>query len=149
MLSVMQCRSTETSKEVQSIQELLNKRINEYVDEVLLPHFGGMISFVKDAESSAGSPGSVNESYVNQLVRGFNQDYKKSIDSINGDVMKRFTNFNNGTVILQSALTKMIQYYSRFHKLLSQPPFKTLPCRLDMINVHHVMVEVKKYKNQF
>ena len=155
MLSVMQCRSTDTNKEVLSIQELLNKRINEYVDEVLLPHFGGMISFVKDNEKmleSAG-PGSpkikVNEGYINQLVRGFNQDHKKSIDSINSDVMRRFTNFNNGTVILQSALTKMIQYYSRFHKILSQPPFKTLPCRMDMINVHHVMVEVKKYKNQF
>ena len=153
MLSVMQCRAAEANKEVLGVQELLNKRINEYVDEVLLPHFGGMISFVKETEKklevAGGSGLKVNESYINQLVKGFSQDYKKSIDSINGDVMKQFTNFNNGTVILQSALTKMIQYYSRFQKIMSQPPYKTLQCRVDLINIHHVMVEVKKYKNQF
>lgn len=151
MLSVMQSRTSEISKEMGAVQDLLNKRINEFVDEILSPYFGGMISFVKDIEKKleTGTVGPANEAYIIQLVRGFSTDYKKSIDSINSTVMKCFTNFKNGTFILQSALTKMIQYYNRFHKILTQPPFKTLNCRTDLVNIHHVMVEVKKYKNQF
>eukprot|EP00116_Pleurobrachia_bachei_P011064 sb/3471326/ len=151
MLSVMQLRMAEPNKDVVGVQELLNKRINEFVDEILLPYFGGMINFVKDAEqvTDQGREQRVREGEVVQLVRGFAQDYRKSIDTINGEVMKCFTNFNNGTVILQSALTKMIQYYNRFQKILGQAPYKTLPVRAELVNVHHVMVEVKKYRNQF
>lgn len=35
------------------------------------------------------------------MVRGFNSDWKKSLESINNEVMKAFTNFKNGTAILQ------------------------------------------------
>ena len=38
---------------------------------------------------------------VNQLVRGFNSEWKKAIEIINQDVMRSFTNFKNGTQILQ------------------------------------------------
>jgi hypothetical protein len=37
-------------------------------------------------------------------VRGFNNDWKKSIDSINSEVMQAFANFKNGTAILQVSL---------------------------------------------
>ena len=49
----------------------------------------------------------------------------------------------------QAALTQLIQYYHRFQKVLSQPPFKKLTVRSEMINIHHVMVEVKKHKTTF
>ena len=51
--------------------------------------------------------------------------------------------------ILQAALTQLIQYYHRFQKILSQHPFKRLPIRSELINIHHVMVEVKKHKTAF
>jgi len=38
---------------------------------------------------------------VTQLVRGFNSDWKKAIELINHDVMTSFTNFKNGTQIMQ------------------------------------------------
>ena len=38
---------------------------------------------------------------VIKLVRGFNIDWKKSIELINQDVMESFPNFKNGTQILQ------------------------------------------------
>ena len=38
---------------------------------------------------------------VTQLVRGFNSDWKKAIELINQDVMRSFTNFKNGTQIMQ------------------------------------------------
>jgi vacuolar protein sorting-associated protein 52 len=40
----------EESKETQSIKELLASRINEYVEEVLMPYFGNLICFVKECE---------------------------------------------------------------------------------------------------
>ena len=51
---------------------------------------------------------------------------------------------------VQGALTQLIQYYHRFHKLLSQAaPFKSMPIRNELINIHNVMVEVKKHKPTF
>ena len=53
------------------------------------------------------------------------------------------------TLVHQHALGQLIQYYHRFHKVLSQHPFKTLPIRSELINIHHLMVEVKKYRQVF
>ena len=49
----------------------------------------------------------------------------------------------------QGALAQLIQYYHRFQKVLSQPPFKPLPIRGELINIHHLMVEVKKHRTTF
>lgn len=38
---------------------------------------------------------------VPQIVRGFNADWKRALEVINGEVMRAFTNFKNGTQILQ------------------------------------------------
>ena len=43
----------------------------------------------------------VDERRIQQLVRGFASDWKKSIEELNQDVMHSFTNFKNGTAILQ------------------------------------------------
>lgn len=50
---------------------------------------------------------------------------------------------------MQGALTQLIQYYHRFHKVLALPPLKVLPVRSELINIHHLMVEVKKHKPNF
>ena len=109
-------------------------------------------------------------------MRGFNADWKRSIEAINQAVMQSFTNFKNGTAILQVwlvkrcggrgegleravflitfpslqlALGQLIQYYHRFQKILSQHPYKTLAIRSELINIHHIMVEIKKHKQAF
>lgn len=38
---------------------------------------------------------------VQQIIRGFNNDWKKALETINQEVMRAFTNFKNGTQILQ------------------------------------------------
>ena len=38
---------------------------------------------------------------VQQIVRGFNNDWKRALEVINQDVMRAFTNFKNGQQILQ------------------------------------------------
>ena len=52
-------------------------------------------------------------------------------------------------VCVQGALSQLIQYYHRFQKVLSQPPFKSLPIRGELINIHHLMVEVKRLRPTF
>lgn len=51
--------------------------------------------------------------------------------------------------VIQAALMQLIQYYHRFQKVLSQAPFKQLTVRSELLNIHHLMVEVKKYKPNF
>ncbi|XP_060706512.1 vacuolar protein sorting-associated protein 52 homolog isoform X2 [Hemiscyllium ocellatum] len=153
MLGVLMERAADDSKEVESFQQLLAARTQEFIEEILSPPFGGMISFVKEAELLI-EKGQVDklkteEGRVVQLVRGFAGTWKQSVENLSQDVMRSFTNFKNGTGIIQGALTQLIQYYHRFHKVLSQPPFKTLPVRSDLINIHHLMVEVKKHKPSF
>lgn len=43
-------RIKEDNREAQSLKELLANRINDYVEEVLMPYFGNLICFVKECE---------------------------------------------------------------------------------------------------
>ncbi|XP_014674937.1 PREDICTED: vacuolar protein sorting-associated protein 52 homolog isoform X2 [Priapulus caudatus] len=153
MLAVIMERTTDDSKESESFKELLNARTEEFVEEILAPYFGGMITFVKESENmiERGQADRLkkDEKKVTMIVRSFNSDWKKAIDDLNQQVMTSFTNFKNGTSILQGALTQLIQYYHRFQKVLSNPPYKVLAVRNELINIHHVMVEVKKHKPNF
>ncbi len=54
---------------------------------------------------------------VTQIVRGFNVDWKKSIETINQDVMRSFTNFKNGTQILQVRVSTEVYKSSTIHNV--------------------------------
>lgn len=49
-LIFLQERTTDDSKESESFKELLAARTQEFIEEILTPHFGGMMTFVKEAE---------------------------------------------------------------------------------------------------
>ncbi|UYV71586.1 VPS52 [Cordylochernes scorpioides] len=155
MLGVLQERTkgAEDSREAESLKELLSARTQEYVEEALAPHFGGLITFVRDGEKMV-ERGQMEQlrredKKVAPIIRGFNSSWKKSIEDINQEILRSFSNFKNGTNILQVGLTQLIQYYHRFQKLLSQPPLKSNPARTELLNIHHLMVEAKKYKTSF
>ncbi|XP_068071369.1 vacuolar protein sorting-associated protein 52 homolog isoform X2 [Danio rerio] len=153
MLSVLMERAADDSKEVESFQQLLLARTQEFIEEILSPPFGGMIAFVKESEAlmEKGQLDKLknDEARITQLVRGFSGTWKQSVEALSQDVMRSFTNFKNGTSIIQGALTQLIQYYHGFHKVLSQPTFRSLAVRSELINLHHLMVEVKKHKPNF
>lgn len=153
MLGVLMERAVEESKEVEGFQQLLSARTQEFIEEILSPPFGGMIAFVKEAEAliEKGQQERLRgeEARVTQLVRGFSGTWKAAVEALSQDVMRSFSNFKNGTSIIQGALTQLIQYYHRFHKVLSQPPLRALPARAELINIHHLMVELKKHKPNF
>ncbi|XP_053190620.1 vacuolar protein sorting-associated protein 52 homolog [Scomber japonicus] len=153
LLSVLTERAADDSKEVEGFQQLLLARTQEFIEEILSPPFGGMIAFVKEAEALL-EKGQLDrlkneEARITQLIRGFSSSWKQSVESMSQDVMRSFTNFKNGTSIIQGALTQLIQYYHGFHKILNQPSFRSLAVRSELINLHHLMVEVKKHKPNF
>ncbi|XP_034016495.1 LOW QUALITY PROTEIN: vacuolar protein sorting-associated protein 52 homolog [Thalassophryne amazonica] len=153
MLSVLMERAADDSKEVEGFQQLLLARTQEFIEEILSSPFGGMIAFVKDAEALM-EKGQLDrlkneEARITQLVRGFSVSWKQSVELMSQDVMRSFTNFKNGTSIIQGALTQLIQYYHGFHKILNQQTFRSLAVRSELINLHHLMVEVKKHKPNF
>ncbi|XP_077051695.1 vacuolar protein sorting-associated protein 52 homolog [Siphateles boraxobius] len=153
MLSVLMERAADDSKEVEGFQQLLLARTQEFIEEILSSPFGGMIAFVKESEGliEKGQLDKLknDEARITQLVRGFSSTWKQSVEALSQDVMRSFTNFKNGTSIIQGALTQLIQYYHGFHKVLSQPTLRSLAVRSELINLHHLMVEVKKHKPNF
>lgn len=78
-----------------------------------------------------------------QLVELFSNTWKKALEELNGEVLRSFSSLVTGGALLQLALTTLVQYYHRFHKLLSPA------ARGNLTNIHHIMVEIKKYKTNF
>ncbi|VDN06583.1 unnamed protein product [Thelazia callipaeda] len=150
ILNIYEERIAFDSKEKSSFWELKQNRINEYVDLMLRPHFGSLIAFVKECEPliEQGHKQLLirYSGNVTTLVRNFCANWKKSIDVINSEIVQSFTNFRNGTNILQVAFTQIVQYYHRFSKVLSHEIFAENAVLKELVNIHHIMVEIKKYK---
>nr|CAG4647808.1 EOG090X047D [Moina brachiata] len=145
MFSVMTERTHEESREASRCKVLLTARIAEFVEEILFFHFEGLVRFVKDCELMLERGNSEalrsEERRATHTINTFMANWKKSLDEINKDILKLFPNFKNGTNILQATLTQLVEYYHRFQKILSQHPFRNVPARADLINIHQLMVE--------
>ncbi|EFO18749.2 hypothetical protein LOAG_09744 [Loa loa] len=150
ILSVLEERVTFDSKEKSSFWELKQNHINEYVLLMLRPHFGDLMSFVTECEPliEQGHKQLLirYSDNVTKIVRSFCANWKKSIDAINNEIVRSFTNFKNGTNILQVTFTQIVQYYHRFSKVLSHEVFAENAVLKELVNIHHIMVEIKKYK---
>ena len=153
ILGVLLERKKEDSNEAEMMREQLNKKIIGFVDEMLYPHFGSMITFIKECDGlidrNETEALKKYEQKVGDLIRGFNLNWRKSLEQVSRDIMASYTNFKNGNNIQQIALTQFVQYYHKFQKIVGQTPFKNNPARSELINIHQLMVEVKKYKNNF
>lgn len=144
---ILQERTRDNSKEAESFRDQLNARSSEYVEEILSPHFGGIIQFVKESEAMI-EKGQADESKRQEgkalaLVQSFTNNWKRALEEINHEVLKSFPSLVLGTALVQRAMTQLVQYYHRFHKIL--PP----NARTQLTNFHHIMVEMKKYKANY
>lgn len=50
VLGILMEHTRDNSKEAEAFREQLTNRSSEYVEEILAPHFGGMIQFIKECE---------------------------------------------------------------------------------------------------
>jgi hypothetical protein len=76
-------------------------------------------------------------------VQNFSANWKKAIEDLNREVLLSFPSLVTGQSLLQLALAQLVQYYNRFHKLLVPS------VRAELVNVHLIMVEIKKYKSNY
>ncbi len=117
------------------------------------PHFGDLIRFIVEAENLIERKEEAKlrsqEHRVGNILMAFNGRWKSSLDELNKEVLGSFPNFKNGTNILQQALTQFVQYYHRFYKIMTMPELNPVSERHQLINVHQLIVEVKKYKPNF
>lgn len=153
ILSVIGEKTSGESKEAESFRNHFALRTAEYVEDILQPHFGDVIQFSKEAEllieRHEESKLREQEQRVGNILVSFNSRWKNSLDELNKEVLNSFPNFKNGTSILQQALTQFVQYYHRFYKIMSMPELSACAAKHNLINIHHLIVEVKKYKPNF
>lgn len=53
ILGILMERTRDNTKEAEAFREQLSARSNEYVEEILSPHIGGIIQFVKECENQS------------------------------------------------------------------------------------------------
>lgn len=154
ILSVLAERVRNDCQESDSFKDLLATRTSEYVEHILESNFGELLQFIKRVEPVIQKDDDDalikrEGTKVAAILRDFNVRWKKALDGINSEILGSFPNFKNGTTILQQTLTQFVQYYHRFYKIMSHPQFSSHPERSQLINVHQLMVEVKKFKSNF
>ncbi|VDK73885.1 unnamed protein product [Dibothriocephalus latus] len=142
VISVLSEKGAGNCPEVQRCREVIATHTSAYIDQALLPYFGSMISFISAVENR--QPGRVTH-----IVKGFNIDWKNSIEKINGEIMLEFANFTLGTQIFQALLAQLVQVYSRFQNVMALPPYNTMPVRNQLVSIHQIMNEIKRFKSTF
>lgn len=117
------------------------------MEEVLSPHFGSIIQLVKESEAliEKGQEDDLKrqEGKALALVQSFTNNWKRALEEINREVLQSFPSLVLGSTLVQGAMTQLVQYYHRLHKIL--PP----NARTQLTNIHHIMVEIKKYKPNY
>ncbi|KAF8561464.1 hypothetical protein P879_07403 [Paragonimus westermani] len=163
VISVLTERGAGDSPEVMRCREAAAKYTSQFIAEALNPYFGSLISFVREVEARQAGITSVHnsdqsealatarneEARVTRIIKGFNIDWKNSIEKIHGEIMTEFAHFTLGTDIFQTLLAQLVQHYHRFQQVMTQSPYKTMPVRNQLVNIHHIMNEIKKCKTSF
>ena len=153
ILSVMGERSSGESRDSEDFRQKFDSKTSDYIEETLNPHFGDLIKFITECERfiEKGEDSKLRsyEQKSGSIIISFNGKWKSALDELNKEVLGSFPNFKNGTNILQQALTQFVQYYHRFHKIMAMPEFSQSAQQYPLINVHQLIVEVKKYKPNF
>ena len=90
-------KTTGESQEADFFRVQFSARTSEYVEEILQPHFGDLIRFVKEAESEKRLDSKNSGDYIGRIITSFNSKWKNSLDGINKEVLNSFPNFKNGS----------------------------------------------------
>lgn len=147
ILNIIMERTRDNSKEAETFKARLSSKSGEYAEEILSPRFGELMQYVKEGEyfQEKGKTEALKkmESKSLAIVQNFSATWKKSLEELNREVLLSFPNLVTGSSLLQLALTQLVQYYHRFHKLL------TPNVRAQLTNIHLIMVEMKKYKTNY
>ncbi|KAJ1887737.1 Vacuolar protein sorting-associated protein 52 [Kickxella alabastrina] len=140
----------EREEEVSSWKREFGSTVLAFAESELEKHFGYLKLFVVEAEQQSDI-GQVSADGLGRVVAVFNGEWRAQIAAINSSIIQSFSNFRTGTEILHAVLGQLIIYYTRFHSLYD----KLLARRAGSsgmpqpVGVQNVMVEIKKYRNNF
>ena len=140
ILSVLNETNTqEPCKEATIFGNQLRNRCAEYIELTLAPFIGEIMDIVNE---KSGPSFAFKKENIQAICSNFNNKWKSSLDRMNQEIMRSFTNFKNGTSLLQSCLNGLVQYYAKFLKIVQGEKHLN---DIEMISVHQVMLEVKNY----
>ncbi|KAJ2633660.1 Vacuolar protein sorting-associated protein 52 [Coemansia sp. RSA 1290] len=141
---------TEREEEVGSWKQVLSTTVLEFAESELERHFGYLKQFVVDAEQQSDI-GQISSEDLNRVTGTFNAEWRAQISAINSSIIQSFSNFRTGTEILHAVLGQLIIYYTRFHSLFDKRFARRsgASAACQPVGVQNVMVEIKKYRNNF
>uniref|UniRef100_A0A0K0F9J4 Vacuolar protein sorting-associated protein 52 homolog n=1 Tax=Strongyloides venezuelensis TaxID=75913 RepID=A0A0K0F9J4_STRVS len=141
------------ARERDLFENLRQECVEVYVEDILKEYFEELVTFVKNTESLMSSD---NIEELNKIrgtlkliVSNFNNTWKQNIEKINKEILDNFSNFKNGTNILQFAFSHFIQYYQKLTKICNHKIFDSDKNGNNLLNIHQIMIELKKYKPIF
>ncbi|KAJ1872361.1 Vacuolar protein sorting-associated protein 52, partial [Coemansia sp. RSA 486] len=129
-----------------------------FAESELEKHFGYLKQFVVEAEQHSDI-GQISSDGLSGVASIFNGEWRAQIAAINSSIIQSFSNFRTGTEILHAVLGQLIIYYTRFHSLYdkrcarrnnsSNANTNSVGSVCQPVGVQNVMVEIKKYRNNF
>uniref|UniRef100_A0AC35TUH8 Vacuolar protein sorting-associated protein 52 homolog n=1 Tax=Rhabditophanes sp. KR3021 TaxID=114890 RepID=A0AC35TUH8_9BILA len=150
VLTEAQCSD---ARERDSFENLRQEQVELYVEAVVKQYFNELVEFIKEVEPLLSLNDSEallkHKSSLNSTVGNFNSTWLKNIESINKEILDKFSNFKNGTNILQITFSHFIQYYNKLTKIYNHKVFDFERTKNDLLNIHQIMIELKKFKPMF
>ncbi|KAJ2715633.1 Vacuolar protein sorting-associated protein 52 [Coemansia spiralis] len=146
----------EREEEVSSWKHELSATVLAFAEAQMEARFGYLKQFVAEAEQQSDL-GQIGADALGRIAATFNAEWRAQIAAINVAVIQSFSNFRTGTEILHVVLGQLIVYYTRFHSIFDKrfarrgssnsPSPAGGICQ--PVGVQNVMVEIKKYRNNF
>lgn len=141
------------ARERDLFENLRQECVEVYVEEILKEYFQELVTFVKNTELLISKDNieelKKNKETLKKVVNNFNNMWKQNIDKINKEILDSFSNFKNGTNILQFTFSHFIQYYQKLTKICTHKVFENDKNSNNLLNIHQIMIELKKYKPIF
>ncbi|KAJ1732069.1 Vacuolar protein sorting-associated protein 52 [Coemansia biformis] len=148
----------EREEEVSSWKQELSSTVLAFAEAQMEARFGYLKQFVAEAEQQSDM-GQISADALSHVATTFNAEWRAHIAAINVAVIQSFSNFRTGTEILHVVLGQLIIYYTRFHSIFDKRFARRRGgsgggsgpaggvCQ--PVGVQNVMVEIKKYRNNF
>ncbi len=120
----------------------------EYCEYDVLPRLGQMYTIVNDFQDMD----KVNADHLKHAAKLFNDKWKSILADINSDVLKSFSSFRNGAVILQASFQQLISFYQKFLAIWGHKFGKGAGGEHDVkpVVIDAILTEIKaKYSNVY
>ncbi|KAJ2051584.1 Vacuolar protein sorting-associated protein 52 [Coemansia sp. S16] len=142
---------SEREEEVSSWKQEFATTVMAFAESELEKHFGYLKLFVIDAERQSDIA-QISADELGRTASVFNGEWRAQISAINSSIIQSFSNFRTGTEILHVVLGQLIIYYTRFHSLYDRRIARRAASASEIcqpVGVQTVMVDIKKYRNNF